>query len=158
MIIFCTSYIGNIKSENMHSRLKNLRLIHRMISEILIMLNCSLFTVPEIIAGLKINEQFKEFDFLDTNVKSVTVKEDICNNIDKTEHLKGLTDDDKERLKYFWRNLGSTEIQGQVSLADMYSNELLSGIKDLEMQYKQKGKLYRALGILIGTFIAVMLI
>ena len=56
------------------------------------------------------------------------------------------------------KNLGTSDIEGQISTLNLQRNELKILISSAETEYEKKSKLYRSLGVLVGAFISVMLI
>ena len=56
------------------------------------------------------------------------------------------------------RNLGTSELEGQLGAVRSRQAELESIISAAEDEYRRKARLYRSLGVLAGVFIALILV
>jgi stage III sporulation protein AB len=70
----------------------------------------------------------------------------------------GLTKSDRMLIMNIGASLGTSDIDGQTATLSLYSAELQSAFETSEELCKKKSKLYTSLGILAGSFLAVILI
>lgn len=70
----------------------------------------------------------------------------------------GLTKEDINLIKEFGKNLGTTDIEGQLNHIELYKNHFETQYKKSEDEYKTKSKLYKVLGFFIGAVTALILI
>lgn len=76
------------------------------------------------------------------------------------EEAKGslaLRDSDYEALRIFGRQLGTTDIPGQLSLCDSCTGMLRQRLQAARDERAKRGKMYTSLGILTGTFCVILL-
>ena len=157
MIISSAGYAGFYQADKLVKKLKITKKLYRMACEIVIMLNCSYLTVGEIISRLNSCSEFDELDFIKADPDSLTLRNDIRKKIKNSVCLADFKDE-KTIIENFFMELGTTEISGQLALAELFKKELSEQIEKLSEQSAKKCRLYRAMGILGGTFAAVMLI
>lgn len=69
-----------------------------------------------------------------------------------------LHNSDKELLFSFGSQLGATDLEGQLSHIELCRTLLSKQLSDAEEELKQKGRLYRTLGVFGGVSAAIMLI
>ena len=158
MIVGAGGYIGVLQAQNLERHFQTVKKLYRMVCEIEIMLNCSCFTVGEIVSRLNFSDEFRDFDFLNVNPSSATVREDILIKLESSQLLTDFDDDETALLKSFFKELGTTEIEGQLAIVSLYKKELSLRIEKLSEQSGKKCRLYKAMGFLGGTFIAVILL
>ena len=159
VIIGVTSFIGNYFSAALKARLVNLKKINYLIDEIIILLRFKASTVYEITDHLAGNEQFSDFEFLTdiTSNKQSSFQNNWCNSL-KSKPPSGLKSDDLEILSDIGKKLGTSDMEGQISMLNLQRTELEMRISAAEADCEKKTKLYRSLGVLAGAFISVMLI
>ncbi len=159
VIVAVTSFAGNYFSASLKNRLVSLKKINYLIDEIMILLRFRSATVYEISAHLAENERFSEFSFLSGIVPSegVPFRKIWCDALEKNPP-SGLKKSDTELLADIGRQLGTSDVDGQLSILKLQQNEAEMLISSAEKDCAQKAKLYRSLGVLAGAFISVMLI
>jgi stage III sporulation protein AB len=76
------------------------------------------------------------------------------------EELKetALTKKDKAYLGQLGENLGYLDKEMQINTIDLYISQLETEIEDLNNSMKEKTHLYNCLGIMLGIFIAIVII
>lgn len=159
LIIAISSFSGIYFSATLRARLVALKKINYLIDEIIILLRFKASTVYEIIDHMKKDEFFSDFEFLG-NITSDSVTSfqlDWCNSIEVNPPLN-LKSEDLQILVDIGKNLGTSDIEGQISTLNLQRNELKLLISSAEADCEKKSKLYRSLGVLVGAFISVMLI
>lgn len=159
LIISISSFSGMYFSTTLKSRVVVLKKINYLIDEIMILLRYKASTVYEIIECLIKNERFSDFSFLgNIGIDGATSFQlDWCNSLEANPPLN-LKKDDLLILADIGRNLGTSDIEGQISTLKLQRNELEILISSAEADCERKSKLYRSLGVLVGAFISVMLI
>ena len=65
---------------------------------------------------------------------------------------------DTELICDIGKKLGTSDLDGQMSVIKLWQAEVTSAISSAESEYASKAKLYRTMGVLIGAFISIMLI
>lgn len=159
LIISISSFSGIYFSATLKARLVALKKINYLIDEIMTLLRYKASTVYEIINHLIKNERFSDFSFL-RNIaadSATSFQLDWCNSLEENPPLN-LKKDDLTILADIGRNLGTSDIEGQLSTLNLQQNELKKLISSAEADCERKTKLYRSLGVLVGAFISVMLI
>jgi len=61
-------------------------------------------------------------------------------------------------IKSIGAALGTSDVQGQLSMLEVNTRLLESYAEQAREQYMKKGKLYRTMGLLAGLFVAVLII
>ena len=159
VIITITSFAGCYFSSALKTRLINLKKINFLIDEIIILLRYKASTVYEITDCLANNERFADFYFLrNIYVNSSISFQQNWNNAVKSQPPSNLKANDLEILADIGKNLGTSDMEGQLSMLSLQRAELENIISAAEMDCEKKSKLYRSLGVLAGAFISVMLI
>ena len=159
IIIAVTSFVGCYFSSALRTRLINLKKINYLIDEIIILLRYKSSTVYEITDYLVSNERFSDFAFL-CNIKadnSIPFQQNWSNAV-KSAPPSSLKEGDIEILADIGKNLGTSDMEGQLSMLSLQRAELEMLISSAETDCERKSKLYRSLGVLTGAFISVMLI
>ncbi len=159
LIIAVTSFAGCYFSSALKTRLINLKKINFLIDEIIILLRFKASTVYEITEYLVKNERFSDFDFLYciTDDENTSFQQNWHNAI-KARPPMNLKENDLEILADIGKNLGTSDMEGQISMLSLQRAELEMQISSAEADCQRKSKLYRSLGVLAGAFISVMLI
>ena len=116
-------------------------------------------TVYEISEALSRDERFSEFGFLrELSFSSErSFQQSWCEAVEKNIP-GGITKSDSELLMNIGRQLGTSDLDGQISGVKLRQAEVDSAIASAREEYSRKAKLYRSLGVLSGVFIAIMLV
>ena len=159
IIIAVTSFAGCYFSSALKTRLVNLKKINFLIDEIIILLRYKASTVYEITECLKSSERFADFEFLSniTSDENISFQQKWSNAINANPPLN-LKESDLEILADIGKKLGTSDMEGQLSMLNLQRSELETLISSAEAECEKKTKLYRSLGVLAGAFISVMLI
>lgn len=139
-VIIAGTYIGFDKSAVLGKRLSTLRNILRMFDETEILMNYGAFTTGEILERLRENECFEKIINKDSSV------------------TRCLAEDEKRLLNEYFSQLGTTDLQGQLSALKMYKNAFTEKFSDLKAVKDEKCRLYRTMGILAALFVCVILV
>lgn len=139
-VIVAGTYIGFDKSAVLEKRLSMLRNILRMFDETEILMNYGAFTTGEILERLSENECFEKIINKDSSV------------------TRCLAEDEKRLINEYFSQLGTTDLQGQLSALKMYKTAFAEKFSDLKAVKDEKCRLYRTMGILAALFVCVILV
>ena len=159
LIISVCAFAGCYFSSALAARLTVLKKMDYLIDEIIILLRYKASTVYEIIEHIAENERFSDFVFI-SNIShdgENSFQSDWCKSLEANPPTS-LKAGDLQILADIGRNLGTSDIEGQISTLNLQRNNLKSLIISAEADCEKKSKLYRSLGVLVGAFISVMLI
>lgn len=70
----------------------------------------------------------------------------------------GLNNSDKELLLEFGSGLGTTDIEGQLSHLELYRSIFQKRLQERQSEFKDKSKIYRALGLFGGISTALIIL
>ena len=156
LIILICSYLGNLKAKTYDNRvieLSNFR------NSILLLKNKIEFTYEPI------NNIFSEISKIIYENKDKIFKEIIKRNgelpklwNDEINKIKNLKTDDKEIIKVLGKNLGKTDIKGQVSQLELSLKLIERQIENAENEKNKNYKLYKKLGGISGIAICIILL
>lgn len=156
LIVFTGAGIGFSKAEKLEEQLGSVRLVIHMLNDVKVMLESAYLTTEEIADRLEQNSEYKKSGLFDNLPDGSEKILSVVRNIDRSDFIRN--EKDKERLKRFFGELGTTDISGQLSKAEL----CISEFKNAEEVYKEKvsryARLYRGLGILSGAMTAVILL
>lgn len=158
-IIASASLGGIYFSSMLKDRVIFLKKINCMLEEIFILLKYRSATVYEITETLSRDERFSGLDFLG-DIKFSAEKSfcrSWCEAVEEHRYYC-LKNSDRELLMDIGRNLGTSELEGQLGAVRSRQAELESIISAAEDEYRRKARLYRSLGVLAGVFIALILV
>jgi stage III sporulation protein AB len=75
-----------------------------------------------------------------------------------TDSLTELGESERSIIKSVGLSLGTSDVQGQLSMLEMNSQLLDKHTDEAREQYIKKGRLYRSFGLLAGLFTAILII
>ena len=70
----------------------------------------------------------------------------------------GLNKDDREVIKQFGKNLGTTDIEGQLLHCKLYIELFTQKLKEAQIQKEKNVKLYRTLGLAMAMGLFILII
>lgn len=159
VILGLAIYIGNFKANQYIKRLKELISIKSALNVLENKIKFTQAPLQEIFKNIaencsenNIKNLFKELS-IQTNVNIHQKWESTINN---EEH--NLTEEDKKILIDMGKNLGTTDVDGQVSNIRITSSFLDRQITKAEQEKEKNVKLFRTLGIVSGLAIIIILI
>lgn len=159
IVISVSSFTGLYFSLSLKNRVVVLKKLNYMLDEIMIMLRYRSATVYEIAETLASDERFAEFEFL-SSIKPDGEKPFRDSWCEAAENCKlfGLKKRDTELICDIGKKLGTSDLDGQISVIKLWQAEVMTAISSAESEYASKAKLYRTMGVLTGAFISIMLI
>lgn len=159
VIISVTSFTGCYFSSALKKRMIMLKKLNYMLEEILLLLRYKSATVYEIAETLAGDERFSEFEFLGKirPESGISFQQCWCGAVYGSE-LYGMKKSDIELIADIGKNLGTSDLDGQISAVMLRRSELEAAVASAEEEYSKKAKLYCSLGMLSGAFVSIMLI
>lgn len=150
-MIVCFGLFGVTKSQTLSGRYKTLRIIEKMLFEIMLMLKFNAPTVSEIIESLRNNKEFNSLSFLkDYKVYDKLTPQDIVN--------AGLLDKDKLLVCEVFNSLGASDLESQIEMIS-FNLDKLRYLCDEALEDKRiKCRLYNSLGFLSGILVSIIIV
>ena len=143
LIISACTQMGCAMATDKIRQMKYLKLLRRLIFETRAMVEGGM-TFGEIILKLSLQKDYSDFTFLSQDTSSPDVRRRITEDIYKS--------------KLFDNEIRQTATNGQLAYISMSLAALDEQISRLSENFTSQVRLCRALGVLSGAFIAIMLI
>ena len=157
VMIICSGVgIGMAMSQRNKKHLHTVEAVEKMFCETKLMLQFNALTFAELISYLQKSSQTSSMKFLKVDAGSVSIRDDIISSV--RENKDALTDQETAKLESFFAQLGETDIDGQISLANRYAEFFCDDLDNLRSESSAKCKLYNSLGALGGAFLAILLV
>ena len=159
MFVSAGAVIGISSSE----KLKDNRNICREIGEMFRISSVAIryrgMNVYELASTLQKSESLKSLTFLQNISTEYSPRENFHQVWKKAaENQSGLLQDELKLICDFGRILGTSDIEGQLSSISALEVEL-NYLENTRLEnYRQKGKLYRSLGVLFGVMVGIIVI
>ncbi len=157
-ILFSSSYLGFYYSNRLKNRVASLEKVCYMTDAISTQIRYRATNLFEVMEFLKRDSICKEIDFVknfDSKKEGIFSKK-WESSLNKNK--KDFNSDDVNLLKALGNILGTTDIEGQLNELSAFKVSLYGQLKIAKNSYEKKSKLYRSLGVILGAFIAIMLI
>lgn len=153
IIVACTQ-MGCAMATDKIRQMKYLKLLRRLIFETKAMVEGGM-TFGEIISKLGLQKDYSDFAFLSQDTSSPDVRRRITEDIYKS---KLFDNESRQTAIDFFEKLGTTDTNGQLAYISMSLAALDEQISRLSENFTSQVRLCRALGVLSGAFIAILLI
>lgn len=164
VIVFLSSLIGYIYGEGFRNRLLQLRELKRALIDFENDIIYTYTPLPESIESIAIKakspvkELFNEISFKLKNNEAENVYMAFKESINEHKKEMNLKDKDFEILLDLSKSLGETNVDGQVKIFNLAKEKL-----DIELEFaidecNKNTKVYRYLGVSVGTMIAIFLV
>ena len=154
LIISACTQMGCAMAADKIKQMKYLKLLRRLIFEARAMVEGGM-TFGEIIAKLGSQKDYSDFAFLSQDTSSPDVRRRITEEIHKS---KLFDNESRQTAIDFFEKLGTTDTNGQLAYISMSLSALDEQISRLSDNFTSQVRLCRALGVLSGAFIAILLI
>ena len=161
LIMTICTLLGGYFSGKLRQKCRFLKDIEYMLEELRLMIEFELAEAGEIIDRLAKNKRLSELTFLQKISEEIHIGSDIGLLWEKAVECQQygfLTDEEKEFIKDIGKNLGKSDISGQLNAIKYEKLELEKMIRSADEDNCRKSKLYRSLGVLCGAFIVIMFI
>ncbi len=158
LILACGGLIGLTAAEKIKLHTKALRKIIRLLEESEIMIRYNACTFNELLEHYRSCDELKDIDFIaqDSICNDSDIKDSVCSNLQHTG--LDLTEEEKHNLGCFFRELGSTDLDGQLAIILHYKEYFKGSLCRADEEQQSKSRLYKSMGILGGAFLAIILI
>lgn len=162
MIIIMCSMAGAAMSDRLTGRCSTLSEIERFIAKAATLIRCSAAPLEDIISAAAADKRLGRLSFLsDINEQLDSGRTDIrevwreCLESSPPGYIHA---EERAILEELGETLGSTDVQGQLDSLSAHREALRELISEAENARREKGRLYRILGVTAGLFAAVILI
>ena len=162
LIILASAAAGAKAADGLAARCRVLRQTERFIEKAAMMIRCTASPLEDIISSAASDSSLFCLTFLsdiETALDSgeINIRALWHTSLKKAppEHIRS---EELAVLEELGDILGSTDVQGQTDSLSLMKAYIISLIENAETERKERGKLYRCLGITGGLFIAVILI
>ena len=154
LIIAACTQMGCAMATDKIRQMKYLKLLRRLIFEARAMVEGGM-TFGEIISKLGSQKDYSDFAFLSQDTSSPDVRRRITEEIQSS---KFFDNESRQTAIDFFEKLGTTDTNGQIAYISMSLSALDEQISRLSENFTSQVRLCRALGVLSGAFIAILLI
>ena len=154
LIIAACTQMGCAMASDKIRQMKYLKLLRRLIFESKAMIEGGM-TFGEIVSKLASHKDYEEFTFLSEDTFSPDVRTKIEEGI---QNSKLFDNESRQTAVDFFENLGTTDTSGQLACISISLAALDEQIDRLSENFASQIRLCRALGVLSGAFIAILLI
>ena len=161
LIFLSSSMIGRLLSKKYYYRLEELEEIKNALNLFKTKIKFTYSSIPEIfkeIAEGSNQNISKIFENTVHNLKTMPATEAWNKAIDETKENTNLNEEDIKTIKGLSKQLGITDIEGQISQIDITQNFLDTQIRQAQEEKEKNQKLYQKLGTTIGLVIVILLI
>lgn len=159
MIIMTTSLIGTGLSGSLSERAARLNVIDLMFDRIATLIKFRCMPTGEILRELSGDCSFSALTFLHNSLQYYESGDSFPRAWQKgVEADSSLKNDEKIILLSAGRSLGTSDCDGQLSMIEVFRQNINHLSDSAREESLKKGRLYRSLGVLAGVFISVMLV
>lgn len=159
MIVICTTFIGVNEVGKMKQKVIEIRQIITMIEQIKIRLNYCVSSTNEILQQIASMSELNELCFL-TRITKLYDSEPFDLLWEREVRFSGLTisTEDCNMLVSFGQTLGTTDLDGQLELCNIFDNRFKERYLYYNEHYRKHAKLSISLGFFLGLGIAIILL
>lgn len=155
MLVFLSSaFFGFYMTKRYKMRIQILEEINELIISIKIIIEAESPTVDELFYSLASQKKLDNFFISKTAFLSSDYKKNITSECKGCSFLK---EDDKRLFIGFINELGTANLEGQISIINGYIKQLENKIAKLLSEQNSKCRMYNSFGVLTGAFISIIL-
>ncbi len=159
LFIICGAVGGFTLSDKLRLRRDASREIFDVLQRISVLIRYKKMDMYEIVREIKSDMSFKNIDFISRLPDYYEPGTDFYNLWeDSLQHDSNIASDERNCLISFGRALGKTDIEGQLSMIESACEMIKDIQKCRNDEYLQKSKLYKSVGILLGTMTGIIII
>lgn len=161
IIFFVSSIIGRLLSQKYSERLEELEEIRNAFNLFKTKIKFTYETIPEIFEEISKNCRANIAKIFEKSIeyaKENSIAEAWKKSIDETKEQTNLNKEDIRIIKLLSKQLGTTDIEGQISQIEITENFLETQIKQAQEERDKNQKLYQKLGTTIGLVIVILLV
>ena len=154
----CCGYIGFYFASKLKTRVRILTAQKIMLQKISTYLSYNKTPTKELIHALSVDKELEALTYLKRCDELLTKGKDFPVAMNTSiDEMSELTKEDKPVLQSLSSILGSFDVNSQLSAIAMQQHLLESTLENARQSSKQKGRLYRSLGLLCGLALAIMM-
>lgn len=156
LVVATGAFAGLAGSGALRKRMERLAKLRMALSEMAVELCYCTPTVWELLDRLCEQPQYAELAFLERTRAQRPLSfakawaQSVCEDA-------SLGAQERDVLLSLGATLGTTDVEGQLSALSLHMDKLEALYHAERERYAQKGRLYRSLGVLGGTFLAILL-
>lgn len=162
LVVGGCSAVGFGKSSSLSNRVHSLKQSLLMTEKMQACLQYERMTTPELIFLLSRMQSMERLIFLPVCYQMLTQGKPFPSSwkeaLEQTYQQMNLEKEDRSTIALIGELLGSTDAQSQSEELGMIQSLLKQCLETAEQGQKEKGKLYRSLGILSGIGLAILMI
>lgn len=156
LIVFTGAGIGIFASEKLKQQLCSCKLLIEMFNSISVMIRYRAMDFYEVSKELKENISLSKLEFISQLPESYNGTNSFSDEWHKAvESDSQIGFEEKEILHSFASNIGTSDIEGQLSELELVSCRLKAVEEKRKEDYIRKGKLYRSVGVLAGIMAGI---
>lgn len=130
------------------------KLYKRVLCEISCMISSGM-TTGEIFSHLRDSRDYKDIKILSLNCNSDNFRKEISEEIN---HCNELGNDMKKVLVSFFEQLGLSDTESQKMYVKLACEETDNHLEDMKTNIHNKMRFYKAMGVLAGAFVVIIII
>lgn len=154
-LVFSTGCMLGIQcAAKQSSRARRIRTLERMVHDLATQLRYQTPTVRELIGYLRSQPMYETLGFLGEVGEAGRFADAWYSAVKKDPALER---EEKQLLAELGGTLGTTDTEGQLCALSLIGAQFSRLAEDTEQKAREKGKLYRAIGILGGAAAAIVL-
>lgn len=156
-VIISASLVGNTFSQKLTNRRKTLSSILSAINRMKTLICFGGMDTKRVVEECFCTEAFPLINSEDFDDAS-PYDEAFEKSVGKIGNSFSLTKSDKELLKQFGSQLGSTDVTGQIAHIELYAELFTERLNAVKEQETAKSKLYRVLGFSLGCAMTLLIV
>lgn len=159
LIVLCTTFLGVNEAGKLKRKQKETSAILILIQQIKIRLNFSAASTFEILKEINAMDELSLLPFIGRVVEGYEA-EAFDQLWEREVRFSNLTisGDDAAMLVSFGQSLGTTDLDGQIELCNIFEQRFQERMEFYSGEYRKKSKLYVSLGFFLGLGAAIVLI
>lgn len=103
-------------------------------------------------------EKFNQLPFFEIEKNNKSVREEVLRNVERKYKCDFLHNTDFDHIKGFFKDLGTTDVDGEISICRMYKGLIQSDLNNAKSELYTKGKLYKSMSLLLAVALAIIFI
>lgn len=157
ILVVASGAIGYAASEQLSKRVARLRLLLRMVNDMMNLLRYTLPTVDEMLHMLMEQSCYASLLFLRN---AANMESPLCfpERWEKAILQQPMPQEERTLLLHIGQTLGSTDLDGQLSALGLCKEQLNGLVQQAEEKQRSHAAMYRSMGLLTGLFLVILLI
>lgn len=161
VILIVSALIGNHCAENLAKRTSTLKAVEYMLEEMELLIRFRSADVYEIMDSLQKSPQLENLAFIKYAAEHSSENMPFDRLWEKSiaEYNESfLKKEDTALIESIGKDIGKSDLEGQISIIELKKNELSALIRSSEEEYTGKAGMYRSIGILGGALVSILLV